>query len=60
MWIPVGPLSAQEIWKLRNAYELAGAVARLKPGATIEQARADMKNITAALGRAVIRSAARP
>jgi putative ABC transport system permease protein len=49
MWVPVGPLSAQEIWKLRNAYELAGAVARLKPGATIEQARANMKNITAAL-----------
>jgi len=49
MWVPVGPLSAQEIWKVRNAYELVGAVARIKPGVTIEQARADMKNITAAL-----------
>jgi len=49
MWIPVGLISDKEPWKVRAAHELAGAVARLKPGAPIEQARADMKNITAAL-----------
>jgi putative ABC transport system permease protein len=49
MWIPVGLLSDQEIWKVRDAHELLGVVARLKAGVTIEQARADMKNITAAL-----------
>src|SRR5262249_49502291 len=49
MWIPVGLLSDQVYWKLRASPQLLGAVARLKPGVTIEQARADMKNITSAL-----------
>ncbi len=51
MWVPVGPLSDQEVWKLRANHPGLKAVARLKPGVTIEQARADMKNITAALDK---------
>src|SRR5262245_24366361 len=38
MWIPVGLLSDQLPWKVRAAPQLLGAVARLKPGVTIEQA----------------------
>jgi predicted permease len=49
MWVPVGPFSAQELWKLRINHPGLSAVARLKPGVTLEQARADMRNITAAL-----------
>jgi len=49
MWVPVGPLSNQEMWKLRDTHPGLYAVARLKPGVTLEQARADMKNITTAL-----------
>jgi putative ABC transport system permease protein len=49
MWVPVGPLSDQELWKLRVNHPGLLAAARLKPGVTIEQARADMKNITATL-----------
>jgi putative ABC transport system permease protein len=49
MWIPVGLLSDGVLWKPRASPQLLGAVARLKPGVTIEQARADMKNIAAAL-----------
>jgi putative ABC transport system permease protein len=49
MWVPIGPLSDQEVWKLRVNHPGLLAVARLKPGVTLEQARADMKNITAAL-----------
>jgi putative ABC transport system permease protein len=49
MWTPVGALSDQETWKMRGNHPGLYAVARLKPGATLEQARADMKNVTAAL-----------
>jgi predicted permease len=49
MWIPVGPISDQEQWKQRINHMGLYTVARLKPGVTIEQARADMKNIAAAL-----------
>jgi putative ABC transport system permease protein len=49
VWIPVGLLSDGVLWKPRASPQLLGAVARLKPGVTIEQARADMKNIAAAL-----------
>jgi putative ABC transport system permease protein len=49
MWTPVGPLSDQETWKQRGNHPGLYAVARLKPGMTLEQARADMKNVTAAL-----------
>jgi putative ABC transport system permease protein len=49
MWTPVGPLSDQESWKQRGNHPGLYALARLKPGVTLEQARADMKNVTAAL-----------
>jgi predicted permease len=49
MWTPVGPLSDQETWKMRGNHPGLYALARLKPGVTLEQARADMKNVTAAL-----------
>jgi putative ABC transport system permease protein len=49
MWTPVGPLSDQESWKQRGNHPGLYAVARLKPGVTLEQARADMKNVTTAL-----------
>jgi putative ABC transport system permease protein len=49
MWVPVGPLSDQGSWKLRVNRPGMYAVARLKPGVTLEQARADMMRITAAL-----------
>ncbi|MGH9937443.1 MAG: ABC transporter permease [Blastocatellia bacterium] len=49
MWVPVGPLSDQEGWKQRGNHPGLYAVARLKPGVTLEQAREDMKNVTAAL-----------
>src|SRR5215813_1168536 len=49
MWIPAGLFSDQWNWKPRASPVLRGVVARLKPGVTIEQARADMKNIAASL-----------
>jgi putative ABC transport system permease protein len=49
MWTPVGPLSDQESWKQRGNHPGLYAVARLKPGVTLEQARADIKNVTTAL-----------
>ncbi|HZS07626.1 MAG TPA: ABC transporter permease [Blastocatellia bacterium] len=47
MWVPVGPPS--EGWASRGRHPGLIAVARLKPGVTIEQAREDMKTVTAAL-----------
>ncbi len=47
MWVPAGPLSDQ--WTGRGRHPGLFAVARLKPGVTLEQARADMNNVTAAL-----------
>ncbi|HWQ36036.1 MAG TPA: ABC transporter permease [Blastocatellia bacterium] len=49
MWVPVGPLSDSESWKSRGNHPGLAAVARLKPGVTLEQARADMNLVTAAL-----------
>src|SRR5215510_5103772 len=45
MWVPVGQLSDQPSWKQRGNHPGLYGVARLKPGVTIEQARADMDNI---------------
>ncbi|MEW6127975.1 MAG: ABC transporter permease [Acidobacteriota bacterium] len=45
MWVPVGPLSAQESWKQRGNHPGLYGVGRLNPGVTIEQARADMDSI---------------
>jgi putative ABC transport system permease protein len=45
MWVPVGRLSDQESWKHRGNHPGLFGVARLKPGATLEQARADMNQV---------------
>jgi putative ABC transport system permease protein len=49
MWVPVGQLSDQPNWKNRGNHPGLYGVARLKPGATFEQAEADMQNIAANL-----------
>lgn len=49
MWVPVGQLSDQPSWKNRGNHPGLYGVARLKPGATFEQAEADMNNIAANL-----------
>jgi putative ABC transport system permease protein len=49
MWVPVGQLSDQPSWKQRGNHPGLYGVARLRPGVTIEQARADMDNIAAGL-----------
>ncbi|HEV8204389.1 MAG TPA: ABC transporter permease [Pyrinomonadaceae bacterium] len=49
MWVPVGQLSDQASWKERGNHPGLYGVARLKPGATFEQADADMNNIAANL-----------
>src|SRR5215510_5098056 len=49
MWVPVGQLSDQASWKQRGNHPGLYGVARLKPGATFEQADADMNNIAANL-----------
>jgi putative ABC transport system permease protein len=49
MWVPVGQLSGQESWKQRGNHPGLYGVARLKPGATIEQTRDDMQSIAEGL-----------
>jgi len=49
MWVPVGQLSGETSWKERGNHPGLYAVARLKPGATLAQAQADMENIAANL-----------
>ena len=49
MWVPVGQLSDQASWKQRGNHPGLYGVARLKPGATFEQADADMNTIAANL-----------
>jgi putative ABC transport system permease protein len=49
MWVPVGPLSDQESWKQRGNHPGLYGVARLKPGVTVEQARADMDTVAEGL-----------
>jgi len=51
MWVPVGQLSGDPNWQLRGNHPGLYAVARLKPGATLAQAQADMDNIAANLER---------
>ncbi len=46
MWVPVGQLSDQASWKSRGNHPGLYGVARLKPGVTIEHARADLQNIS--------------
>jgi putative ABC transport system permease protein len=49
MWVPVGQLSADPNWQQRGNHPGLYSVARLKPGATMAQAQADMNNIAANL-----------
>src|SRR5215208_2960117 len=49
MWVPVGQLSDQPSWQSRGNHPGLYGVARLKPGATFEQADADMNTIAANL-----------
>jgi putative ABC transport system permease protein len=51
MWVPVGQLSDQESWKQRGNHPGLYGLARLKPGVTVEQARADMDGIAENLER---------
>ncbi|PWT90072.1 MAG: ABC transporter permease, partial [Blastocatellia bacterium] len=45
MWVPVGQLSGDPNWQQRGNHPGLYAIARLKPGATLEQAKADMDTI---------------
>ncbi len=49
MWVPVGQLSGEASWQQRGNHPGLYGVARLKPGVTIEQARANMDMIAANL-----------
>ena len=49
MWVPVGQLSDQPSWKQRGNHPGLYGVARLKPGVSVDQARADMDRIAAGL-----------
>src|SRR6266513_2685204 len=49
MWVPVGQLSGQSSWQLRGNHPGLYGVARLKPGITLEAARAEMNTIGANL-----------
>src|SRR6267143_5693473 len=49
MWVPVGQLSGDPNWQQRGNHPGLYGVARLKPGATMAQAQADMDNIAANL-----------
>jgi putative ABC transport system permease protein len=45
LWTPVGQESGQQSWQSRGNHPGLYGVARLKPGVTIDQARADMETI---------------
>jgi putative ABC transport system permease protein len=49
IWVPAGQLSGSTNWQSRGNHPGLYSVARLKPGVTIEQARADMENVSVAL-----------
>src|SRR5262245_27404777 len=49
LWAPVGPIAANPNWQNRNNHPDLFGVARLKPGATLDQARADLDTIAARL-----------
>jgi putative ABC transport system permease protein len=44
LWLPVGPLSSSSDWQHRGNHQAFG-IGRLKPGVTLEQARAEMNAI---------------
>src|SRR3982074_3623976 len=45
MWVPVGQISGDSVWQSRGNHPGLYAVARLKPGATLPAAQAEMENI---------------
>ena len=49
MWVPVGQLSGDPNWQQRGNHPGLYGVGRLKPGATMAQAQADMNTIAANL-----------
>jgi predicted permease len=49
MWVPVGQVAAQPSWRERDNRPGLTAVARLKNGVTIEEARSDLDTIAAQL-----------
>ncbi len=49
MWVPVGQLTGDPNWQQRGNHPGLYAVGRLKPGATMAQAQADMDTIAANL-----------
>ena len=51
MWVSAGQLSGDPAWKMRGNHPGLYGLARLKPGITIEQARADLGNIVANLAK---------
>ena len=49
MWVPVGQLSGEPRWQQRGNHPGLYGVARLKPGVTFPQAKAEMDNIASNL-----------
>jgi putative ABC transport system permease protein len=52
LWLPIGPLTDKETYQKRFNHPGLSGVARLKPGVTLEQARAEMQTIAARLATA--------
>lgn len=42
LWVPMGPVSAESSWQKRDNHPGLFGLARLKPGITLEKARADL------------------
>jgi putative ABC transport system permease protein len=49
LWVPVGPLSAKPDWQNRGNHPGLQGLARLKPGITLEKARAELDAIATRL-----------
>jgi putative ABC transport system permease protein len=49
LWLPVGPLFAESVWQKRDNHPGLFGLARLKPGVTLEKARADLDVIAVRL-----------
>jgi putative ABC transport system permease protein len=49
VWVPVGPYSAQSVWQNRDNHPGLFGLARLKPGITLEKARANLEVIAVRL-----------